>query len=133
LIITDFLDAALVRIDLTAGERLQAPPLGVRISDLSGRWFEAVFSRAGAKRGSQMQGQGYLSLIETNASGLSVGEAVTGHFKLPGRNLERVIIPREAIVRASRGQAWIYTMNAAGTRSRRIEVSLCIPPSRLVY
>src|SRR5205823_3137530 len=116
-------DALLARIDLPLGERLQAPPLAVRISNLSGQSFGAEFVGIAPAVDPQLQGQGIISLVATNGSGLAAGEAVTGHFTLPGEPEKGVLIPREAVVR-TQGAGWVYVLSQGGNSFTRIEVPL---------
>ncbi|HEX4643984.1 MAG TPA: hypothetical protein VH598_00090, partial [Verrucomicrobiae bacterium] len=52
-------NSVLIRVDLPAGETLASPPLGARISTLSGNSTEAEFVEAAPNVDPQTQGQGF--------------------------------------------------------------------------
>lgn len=117
------LEAVLVRIDLPLGENLQSPPVGVRISSLSGRSCEGELLGPSPTMDPQMQGRGFISLIKTNACGLSAGEAVTAYLKITGEPVAGVIVLREAVIRTE-GAGWVYVLNAAGDAFTRVQIAL---------
>ncbi len=119
-------EAALVRIDLPAGQSLKSPPAGARITTLKGDSAEAEFLGMAAGIDPQTQSRGFIFLIKTNQLGLLSGEAVTGHLKLAGEPLSGVIIPRDAIVRTE-GKSWIYVLNEGGEAFTRKEIALDRP------
>jgi len=120
------LEAVLVRIDLPLGEILQSQPVGIRISSLSGRACEGELLGPSPTMDPQTQGRGFISLIKTNACGLSAGEAVTAYLKMSGEPVAGVIIPRDAVVRTE-GAGWVYVLNAAGDAFTRIQIALDRP------
>jgi hypothetical protein len=107
------LGAVLIRIDLPAGEPVNAAPLTARILSLSGKSAEAEFLAPASNVDPQTQGRGFVFLVKTNASRLLPGEAVTGYIKTPGDPVAGIAIPREAVVR-SEGSGWVYVLNAGG-------------------
>jgi hypothetical protein len=120
------LEAALVRIDLPAGETWKAPPTGARITALSGQSAEAEFLEPAPSVDPQMQGQGFIFLLKPNSLPLTAGESVVGYIKSAGLPLAGVLVPREAVVRTE-GTGWTYVLNAAGNAFTRIEVALDHP------
>ena len=120
------LDAALVRVDLPAGETLRGLPTGARIAALSGQSSEAEFLEPAPSVDPQMQGRGFIFLVKPNSLRLTAGESVVGYIKIPGEPLAGVIVPREAVVR-SEGAGWVYVLNSAGDAFTRIEVALDHP------
>jgi hypothetical protein len=119
-------ELALIRLDLTVGEALQSPPASVRISTLYGQSFEGQFLGPSPNVDPQLQGQGYLFVVKTEASRPSAGEAVAGFLKVPGEPLTGVIVPREAVVRTE-GSGWIYVMTGGGETFTRTEIALDHP------
>ena len=106
-------NTVLVRVDLPAGETLASPPLGARISTLSGNIAEAEFLEAAPNVDPQTQGQGFVFLLQPRALPLLPGEAVTAWLKLTGDPLTGSVVPREAIVRTE-GSGWIYIQKSGG-------------------
>jgi hypothetical protein len=106
-------NAVLVRVDLPAGETLAAPPLGARVSTLSGNSAEAEFLEPAPNVDPQTQGQGFLFLLPARSLRLLPGEAVTAWLKLAGDPLTGAIIPREAVVRTE-GSGWVYVQKSGG-------------------
>jgi hypothetical protein len=117
------LDAALVRIDLRAGENLQVPPADARVAALSGQFSVAQFLGPAPNVDPQMQGPGFIFLINPNSLRLAAGASVAGYIRVPGKPLAGVVIPRDAVVRAE-GAGWVYVLNAAGDTFTRTEVAL---------
>jgi len=119
-------EAALVRIDLPAGETLPSPPTGARVVTLSGNSTEAEYLGAAPGVDAQTQGRGFLFLIKPNALQLLPGQGVTGYLKQPGEPLTGVIIPRDAVVRTE-GKGWVYVLNEGGEALTRKEIALDRP------
>jgi membrane fusion protein, multidrug efflux system len=119
-------EAALVRIDLPAGEIPAAPPTGARLAMLSGGAAEAQYLSEAAGVDPQMQGRGYLFLVKPNPAGLLPGQAVTGYLKLPGEPVGGVIIPRNAVVRTE-GRGWVYVLQSGGEALTRTPIALDHP------
>ncbi len=119
-------EAALVRIDLPAGERLKSPPTGARVVALSGDSTEAEFLGPVPGVDPQSQGRGFIFLSKPNALRLAPGQGVTGYLKLPGEPVSGVIVPGEAVVRAE-GKGWIYVLNEGGDSFTRKEIALDRP------
>ncbi len=116
-------EAALIRIDLPAGETMNSPPGGARIAALSGQSGEAEFIGPAPGMDSQTQGRGFIFLAKTNTPRLLPGEAVTGYLKVAGAPLDGVNIPREAVVRTE-GSGWVYVLNEGGESFTRVRISL---------
>ena len=118
--------AALVRVDLPAGEFLKTPPTGARIVSLSGNSVDADFLGTAANVDPQSQGQGFIFLVKTNASRLLPGEAVTGYVKLAGESVTGVVIPRNAVIRTE-GSGWVYVSHKNGEDITRTKIALDRP------
>ena len=119
-------NAVLVRIDLPAGESLNAAPDGARIVGLSGNSAEAEFVGAASNVDPQTLGRGSIFLIKPNGLRLLPGEAVIGYLKIPGDPLAGVLIPSNAVVRTE-GAGWVYTVDTGGDTFTRIGVALDHP------
>ncbi len=120
------LEAALVRIDLPPGEKLNAPPAAARIATLSGQSVEAAFLEPAPNVDPQTQGRGFMFMVKPNSLRLTGGESVIGYLKIPGEPLAGAIIPREAVVRTE-GTGWVYLLNVAGDAFTRVAVALDHP------
>ena len=120
------LEAALVRIDLPAGEALSTPA-GARIGTLSGGSAEAEFLGLAPGTDPQMQGRGFIFLCRPNSARIAPGEAVLGYLKVPGEPSNGVILPRDAVVRTE-GAGWVYVMDSAGAEGfTRAKIALDHP------
>jgi hypothetical protein len=99
--------AALVRMDLPAGENLSAPPLSAKILLATSETdpVSADFLDAMPGVDPQFQGQSYLFLL--NGQSLPPNAAVSGFLKIPGEPLSGVMIPATAILRYE-GRGWVY-------------------------
>ncbi len=120
-------DSALVRIDLPAGENLDAPPVSARLvaTGDDSKPVEAQFISVPSGVDPQTQGRGYLFLVETNQSRLVAGAAVSGFLKLSGAAQLGVTVPRSAVVRFN-GATWVYFQTGDDT-FERVEVALDSP------
>ena len=116
-------NAALLRIDLPAGETLKSPPGGARIVSLAGQAAEAEFLGPASNVDPQTLGQGFICLLRPNALRLVSGDAVIGYLKISGELLTGVVIPREAVVRTE-GAGWVYVLNGGSESFTRIAVVL---------
>lgn len=105
------LDNALIRLDLSAGQRLPAHALGARVVALSGHAAEADVLGRALGVDPQTQGQGIMLQVKTNDTRFLVGESVTGFLKTAGDPFNGVIIPRSAMVQTD-GATWIYVQSA---------------------
>jgi hypothetical protein len=119
-------NAALVRIDLPAGEDLKVLPSGARILTLSGGSAETENLEPASNVDPQTQGKGFVFLLKTNALQLLPGAAVTGYLKVPGEPLAGVIIPRDAVVRTE-GAGWIYVADGSAEAYKRTQIALDHP------
>ena len=117
--------AALVRIDLAAGEFLKSPPHGARIVSLNdtASFVNADFFDVGAGVDPQTQQQSFLFLARQ--SSLVPGAAVTGFLKTDGEKTSGVTIPADAVLR-NEGKAWIY-LQSSDTEFARHEIELDRP------
>ncbi len=121
------LEDALVRIDLQAGEVLNALPSTARIVAASAGKTPVSAQLLGPAPNvdPQTQGQGFLYLVKTNAARLVPGMAVGGYMPLGQEPLNGVTIPDSAVVRQA-GQGWVYVQTGDDTFTRR-KVSLDHP------
>lgn len=119
-------DAALVRLDLPAGDSA-APPEGARLFTLATpeQPLSAEFLGPAPAVDPQAQGQGFLFLVRTGADGLRPGQALIGFIQQPGEPLHGVLVPPGAIIRAA-GRTWVYVQTADTTFTRR-EIALTHP------
>ena len=120
-------ESALVRMDLPAGEVLKSEPAGARLVTLGENTapIEAKFVGAAPAVDLQTQAQGFLFLVEANASRLTPGAAVTGFLKLAGAAQAGVLVPRNAVLRFN-GATWIY-LQTGEEKFSRVEVGLGSP------
>jgi hypothetical protein len=121
------LGSALVEIDLPAGESINAAPTAARLLSLAQATqpIEARFLGPATMADPQMQGRGFLFLVDPNPSRLVPGAAVEAFLILPGAPQPGVLLPREAIVRFN-GATWAY-LQTAGEAFQRVEVALDKP------
>ena len=121
------LNAALVELDVPGGEAIPAPPTGARLLSLADQTkpFDAQVLGPAPSVDPQMQGRGFLLLVEPNPYKLAPGAAVNGFLQLPGEPQAGVSVPRETLVRFN-GAAWVYRQTGDET-FERIEVSLDQP------
>ena len=115
-------DAALVRVDLPVGAA--TTPTGARILPLT-NGEEPIDAQLLGPMPSielQLQGQGFLLLLNPNVARLMPGAAVSAQLQLPGAAETGVVVPRSAVVRAE-GRAWVYVQTGAESFTRR-EIAL---------
>ena len=120
-------ESALVRIELPAGEGLKSDPVGARLLTLDENAppLEAKFVGPAPAVDPQTQAQGFLFLVEANASQLAPGAAVTGFLKSSRAAQAGVLVPRGAILRFN-GATWIY-LETGEEKFSRVEVALGSP------
>jgi hypothetical protein len=99
--------AALVRIDLPAGENLPATPTSASLilSTDETNAVDAVFFDAINGVDLQTQGQSFFFLVKGRT--LPPNAAVTGFLKMPGEPVNGVTVPAAAVLRYE-GKGWIY-------------------------
>jgi len=121
------LATALIELDLPAGDSIEATPTGARLLTLAnpGKTIEAQFIGPAPMVDAQMQGRGFLFLVDPNTSKLAPGAAVSGLLTLPGEAQSGVTVPREAIIRYN-GATWVYRQTGNET-FERLEVTLDRP------
>lgn len=109
------LEAQLVRVDLSAGEAIDAPPKAARLAVVGyeGRAFVTSNVAAAPRVDPAAQGQGFLLLVDDPPPFLRPGAAVTAFLELPGAPQTGVVIPRSALVRHG-GKAWAYVRIEGG-------------------
>ncbi len=115
-------DTALIRVDLSAADRLKSPPAAARVVTLAGDSTDAQVLGPAGGVDPQTQGQGFIFQVKTNQARLLPGEAVSGYLKAPGEPLNGVIIPRDAVVRTD-GNAWVYVASSEEHFTRK-EITL---------
>ena len=121
------LEAALVRVDLPAGESLATPPAKARFfapASEAGQ-FDAEFIGPATSVGPEFQGQAFLYLATQTKRRLAPGANLTAVLELPGDASAGVDIPRAAVVR-SEGRGWAFVQTGDDTFTRR-EVALTRP------
>ena len=119
-------EAALVRVDLPAGERVHSSPAGARLVMLSeADPVAAQVLGAAPNANPEMQGEAFLLLVKPKPARLASGIAVTVHLQLSGEALRGVVVPREATLRAV-GKAWVY-VQTENERFARREIALDHP------
>lgn len=120
--------SAIVRIDLAVGQALRGVPTAIRIKPLVSEetFFDAEFLGLAPKADPQIQGQGFLFLVQTN--GLAPGTAVTGYLKIPGPAKKGVSVPNTALVRFE-SEVFVYLQISEDT-FRREEAKLDTPTAK---
>jgi hypothetical protein len=114
---------ALVQLDLPAGQPLSGQPTAARFLTLSDPTpIPGQFLGPMPAVDPQMQGRGFLFLVESNGFRLVPGASVTGFITLPGEAQTGVAVPRNAVVRFN-GAAWVYIQTGEET-FQRVEVPL---------
>jgi hypothetical protein len=117
------LDAAIVRVNLPAGEQPQGTPLGARIVTFFGGEAQAQFLGQASAVDPQTQRRGLIFLVRPNPARLPSGEAVTCFVQLPGESAAGVTVPRDAVVRTE-GAGWVYLMGTNKEVFTRTEIPL---------
>jgi hypothetical protein len=110
-------EAALVRVDVPASEKLEGAPSGARLALLSqpDSTMTAEFLGAAISSDAQTLGPGFLFVIKGKP--LAVNAAVIAYLTLPGETEKGVIVPRDAIVRHE-GEAFVYLQTGDDTFAR---------------
>jgi hypothetical protein len=121
------LSNCLVALNVPAGEPLPAAPVGARLFALADSSKPAAAQVLGPAPmvDPQMQGNGFLLLVNPNPLRLAPGAAVTGLLILPGQPQPGVSLPADAIIRFN-GAAWVYLQTGADA-FQRVEVALESP------
>lgn len=109
-------EAALVRVDLPAGETLPSPPAGARVVPQSDQTHPAdadyFDTLPGVDR--QTQGQAFLFLAKQP---LAPNAAVTGWLKTGGAPVDGVVVLPDAVLRYE-GKGWVYVQTGANDFTR---------------
>ncbi len=94
------LTSALVELDLPAGDSVDATPTGAQLLSLANtaKPIPAQFLGPAPMVDAQLQGRGFLFLVDPNPSLLAPGAAISGFLTLRGEALSGVSVPREAII-----------------------------------
>ena len=123
------LEAALVRVDLSAGETLPTPAAKARLFAPANEaeLFEAEFIGPATSVEPEFQGQAFLYLASQANRRLAPGANLTAILELPGDATPGVVVPRVAVVR-SEGRGWAFVQTGDDTFVRR-EVALTRPTS----
>jgi hypothetical protein len=117
---------ALVRINIPGVESWTAVPLSARIVLPSGESTQASYLGLATDVDAQVQGRGFIFLVQPNPLRLFPGQGLIGYLKMPGEPVSGVNIPRDAVIR-SEGKGWVYVMNAGGEALTRKEIPLDRP------
>ncbi len=111
-------EAALVRVDVPASDKLEGAPTAARLALLSAPEtpMDAEFIGPALTADPQTLGRGFLFLVK--AKSLPANAAVIAWLSLPGETGKGVIVPRDAIVRHE-GEAFIYIQTGGETFVRK--------------
>jgi hypothetical protein len=103
------LSAALVQLNLAAGDALASAPTNARLLTLAdeAKPIEAQVLGPAPATDPQMQNRGSVLLVKPNTAGLAPGQAVSGFLSLPGEPQTGAAVPRNAIVQFN-GVNWVY-------------------------
>lgn len=114
------LNAALVEVDVPAGQSLNEPPNAARLFTLAdgNKPIEAQFIGPSPQVDQQLQGRGFLFLVSPNPARLATGAALAALLSLPGEPQTGIVLPRAAVVRFN-GTTWIYLQTGEETFERR--------------
>ncbi len=123
------LEAALVRVDLSAGETLPAPPNKARLFAPANEaaLFEAELIGPATSIEPEFQGQAFVYLVSKTNRRLAPGANLTALLELSGNSSPGVVVPRAAVVRSD-GRGWAFVQTGDDTFMRR-EVLLTRPTS----
>jgi hypothetical protein len=111
-------EAALVRVELLATDKLATPPQTLRLFRQSGESIAAARVIGPAPgTDSTVAGQGYLCLVTTNAAQLVPGSVLLARLDT-GASEEGTVLPRSAVVRHA-GLGWAYVQTGADAFARR--------------
>jgi hypothetical protein len=112
------MQAALVRVDVPAGEPLPGHPTGAQLLPLTAdaHPIDAEFVGTATTTDPQFQGQGFLFLVHSNAP--TAGAALTGWIQTDGPRTSGILIPANAIVRHE-NQGWAYAQDGGDKFTRR--------------
>jgi hypothetical protein len=115
--------SALVQLDVPASDAPAEPPTQARLFTLQDETkpLEAQLLGPAPSVDPQMQGRGFLLLVNPNPMRLVPGAAVTGYLSLAGKALSGILLPRSAIVRFN-GKTWVYLQTSDGTFQRQAVV-----------
>ncbi len=116
------MQAALVRIDLPAGEVLPGKPTGAQLVPLNAdaKPISAEFISAAASTDPQLQGQGFLFLVRGEAP--APGAALSARIQTDGTPVSGLLLSADAVVRHE-NKVWTYVQTADDRFTRR-EVEL---------
>jgi hypothetical protein len=119
------MQAALVRVDLPAGETLPGKPTGAQLVPLTAdaKPIASEFISAATSTDPQLQGQGFLFLVHGDA--LAPGASLTARIQTDGAPVSGILISADAIVRHE-NQAWAYVQTADDKFTRRKAVLGCV-------
>jgi membrane fusion protein, multidrug efflux system len=112
------LQAALVRVDVPAGEPLPGHPTGAQLLPLiaDAHPIDAEYLGTATTTDPQFQGLGFLFLVHSNAP--TAGAALTGWIQTEGPRASGLLIPANAIVRHE-NQGWAYAQDGGDNFTRR--------------
>lgn len=118
-------EAALVRVDVPAGEGLKAAPTGARVAlfGAEDQPAEAEYLAIAPAADPLTQGQGFLLLLKTNPP--APGTALTAWLKIAGDPQKGILAPRAALLRFA-GSVFVYVQTDDEKFERR-EVTLLRP------
>ena len=113
------LEAALVRVDVPAGEALPGKPTGAQLMPLTAdaKPITAEYFGAATSTDPQLQGQGFLFLVRSNTP--AVGAALTAQIQTDGTPVAGILVPARAIVRHEK-EGWVYVQTGDDKFTRRV-------------
>lgn len=116
-------ERAVVRLEVAAGLRFEAPPRAAQIEASSGRGSPLVaeFLESSPFTDPQTQGRGYLFLTSAHGPYLAPDTEVSASIYLAAPALRRWPVPRSALVEVD-GKTWVFVQQSP-TTFRRHEVS----------
>jgi hypothetical protein len=121
------LEAALIQLNLPAGETLPGLPIAARVLDLTddSKPIQGRFLGLTPAADPTLQNRGFLLLIEPNDAKLSPGQSVSGFLTLPGAPQPGVAVPRAAMVQFQ-GLNWVY-LQTGEENFRRVAMKPGVP------
>jgi len=112
------MQAALVRVDVPAGEALPGKPTAAQLLSLApdAKPITGEFLGPATSTDPQFQGQGFLFLVRSNAP--TAGAALTAQVQTDGTPVRSILIPAIAIVRHE-NRGWVYIQTGDDKFTRR--------------
>lgn len=121
------LAAALIQLNVSAGEILPGSPTGARVLTLAEptKPIGAELLGAAPVTDPQMQNRGFVVMVKPNTPQLAPGQSVSGYLTFSGEPQKGAAVPLAAVVQFN-GATWVYLQTDDDT-FRRVEVKLGPP------